>query len=328
MTVSVIIPTYNRPLVLKQCLDCLMQQEPLPTQILVVDASVDTVTQQLCARYPKVTYLRNPAGRGNTPNSRNLALKACKGDIIAFLDDDAFAHPGWLANMVETYRDPACGGVAGRALNHVKGEESQGLEEIGKLKSDGTLTGNFAANPGRIIEVDHMIGCNMSLRREIIARLGGFRDDFHAGPFGICEETEICVRAKRLGYRLFFNPAVCADHMGAQQPGGKRFSPKYTYFHAKNNLVMLIRNWGLGTVVWRHLFIVSKNCNVQAARKVAGAVAHLICGLVGLAVGLVVGIAFMFKSGYQPEQTNLKGRELTRLLSKEHDSILDDNSDH
>ena len=126
-------------------------------------------------------YLHNTHGRGNTPNSRNLALKHATGDILAFLDDDAFVHEGWAENLRESYEDPAVGGVAGRALNGQPGEASTGLDVIGKFLPDGRLTGNFAADPGRVVEVDHMIGCNMSMRASVVGQLGGFRDDMRPG---------------------------------------------------------------------------------------------------------------------------------------------------
>src|SRR5437764_1502424 len=129
-SISVIIPTYNRPDCVHRCVECLIAQSPMPTQIIVVDASIDFRTQDAIGNLPGVLYLRNAEGRGNTPSSRNMALKQCTGDIIAFLDDDAFVHPGWAANMLATYEDPTVAGVAGRALNNQPGETTTGVNEI------------------------------------------------------------------------------------------------------------------------------------------------------------------------------------------------------
>src|SRR5579862_3273563 len=166
MRLSVMIPTYNRPDCIRRCLACLAQQVPPPDQVIVVDAATNDLTREAVAEFPGVEYVANPAGRRNTPNSRNVAVRRSTGDIIASLDDDAYAHPGWVAAILKTYRDPTIAGVAGRALNNQPGEATRGLDEIGKLRRNGTVSGNFAADPGRIVEVDHMIGCNMSFRRE------------------------------------------------------------------------------------------------------------------------------------------------------------------
>lgn len=315
MTLSVIIPTYNRPDCVRRCLECLMAQEPRPDQIIVVDASPDTRTREVVAEFAGVEYIANPAGRGNTPNSRNKALAQSRGDIIAFLDDDAFVHPGWSAALLKTYKDETVAGVAGRALNHQPGEETRGVDEIGLLKANGELTGNFAADPGGIVEVDHGIGCNMSLRRSVIEELGGFRDDFRAGPFGLCEETELCLRARKAGYRMVFNPAVCCDHIGAAQPGGRRFSVKYDYYIARNTLVMLLRIYGpLATVVWRYLgrSLVIHGV-LEFLRRIAAAVARLAVLLAGTATGLAAGLWLALTQGTGPIR---RGREADELREK------------
>ena len=315
MTITVIIPTYNRPECVRANLTRLLAQSEPPEQTIVVDASPDDRTGQVAAEFAGVVYLRNPGGRGNTPNSRNLALKHAEGDILAFLDDDAFVHDGWAENLRRSYTDPSLGGVAGRALNGQPGEENTGLDAIGKFLPDGRLTGNFAADPGRVVEVDHMIGCNMSMRGSVVAQLGGFRDDMPPGPFGICEETELCIRAKRLGYRLIFNPQVCADHVGALQPGGRRFSPKYGFYHAKNNFVMVIRNYGVGTLAMRHVLAIARQSGREFARKVGGALAHLICSATGLAAGFVVGVYWRSRTGLSPVRSDAEGRLIGSKLN-------------
>lgn len=316
MTISVIIPTYNRSQCIGENLTRLRQQTPPPEQIIVVDASPDDRTEQVVAGFPGVVYLRNAAGRGNTPRSRNLALRRATGEILAFLDDDAYVHPGWTANLAASYADASVAGVAGRALNGQPGEEAYGADQIGRFLPDGRLTGNFAADPGRIIEVDHMIGCNMSLRASVVARLGGFRDDMRPGPFGICEETEICLRARRLGCRFIFNPAVCADHVGARQPGGRRFSPKYSYYHVKNNFVMVIRNYGPGGLAARHVAGIGWQVGREFVRKVGGALAHLVYSGVGLVSGLLSGLYWLGRTGLDPTRQDEQGRAIREHLGR------------
>ena len=321
MTISVIIPTYNRSQCIEENLSRLQAQVPPPEQVIVVDASTDDLTERAVAGFPGVLYLRNPAGRGNTPASRNLALRHATGEILAFLDDDAYVHPGWTANLISSYADATVAGVAGRALNGQPGEESHGVDQIGRFLPDGRLTGNFAADPGRIVEVDHMIGCNMSLRASVVARLGGFRDDMRPGPFGICEETELCIRARRMGGRLVFNPAVCADHVGARQPGGKRFSPKYSYYHVKNNFVMVIRNYGLGALAARHVVGIGRQVGREFVRKVGGAVAHLVYSGVGLVSGLAVGAYWLGRTGRDPARQDAPAQAIRAQLGGRDEDV-------
>jgi len=317
MTVSVIVPTYNRPDCVRRCIECLLEQTPQPDQIIIVDASPDTRTRDAVAEYPGVVYLFNESGRGNTPNSRNAALEIAFGEIIAFLDDDAYVMSGWLPNMVETFEsDPKIGGVAGRALRLQPGEENIGKDRIGLLTANGILTGNFAAEPGKWVEVDHMIGCNMALRGDIIATLGGFKDDDHIGPYCICEETEICLRAKRLGYRLVFNPAVCAEHVGAVKPAGPRFNMAYIFWHCRNNLVMLFRNYGLGIIVWRHIGFMIVKCFGSCLKRIWHALVHLGSEYLGLMAGFFAGIYLLLKTGAKPERNDAKGRRIREAMQR------------
>lgn len=188
-TATVIIVTYTRPDCVKTCLERLRKQTRLPEQVVVVDASADDHTKAICADFPESLYVRNrPGGYGSQARSRNIGLQQATGEIIAFIDDDSFAHPTWLEELVKPYDDPAVGGVGGRALRNQPGEDKEGVDQIGKLLPNGDLTGNFAADPGENLEIDHAIGCNMSFRREIIESLGGFRELFPG--VALREETD------------------------------------------------------------------------------------------------------------------------------------------
>src|ERR1700722_19938406 len=100
LTTSVIVVTLNRPDYMRRCLDCLVSQEPPPDQIIVVDASKDDLTEKVVETYPGVLYLRNTNGFGRMTASRNIGVKQAIGEIIAFVDDDAFAHPAWLLTLL------------------------------------------------------------------------------------------------------------------------------------------------------------------------------------------------------------------------------------
>ncbi|MGH7213845.1 MAG: glycosyltransferase family 2 protein [Tepidisphaeraceae bacterium] len=318
MTLSVIVVTLNRPDCVRRCLTRLVAQDPLPDQVIVVDASADDLTRDVVREFPGVLYLRNENGFGRMTRSRNIGLERAKGDIIAFLDDDAFAHDGWSANLLQTYRDGGAevGAVGGRALNNNPGEDKQGVDRIGKLSRSGSLTGYFAADPGRVIEVDHVMGCNMSYRREVIARLGGFREDY-PGISGLREDSDMCLRVKRLGYRILFNPLAVVDHLGAPQAVGKRFDLRYAYFSHRNHMVLLARNFGLVSgVLWRGIIRESFDAAVECAKRIAGAAARLFVQAAGTVVGLIGAVMLLIKTGRDPVRHDAEGRKLTAMLSR------------
>ncbi|HTW94788.1 MAG TPA: glycosyltransferase family 2 protein, partial [Tepidisphaeraceae bacterium] len=122
-SLTVIVVTLNRPDCVRRCLECLESQAPPADQIIVVDASSDDRTRAVVAEFDGVVYLRNDKGFGRMTASRNIGLQRATGDIVAFIDDDAFVHPGWLAELLEPYGDSKVGAVGGRALNNQPDEE-------------------------------------------------------------------------------------------------------------------------------------------------------------------------------------------------------------
>lgn len=314
MRVSVLIITLNRPDWLQKCLECLHAQSPPPDQILVVDSSPDDRTAEVVAGFPDVLYLRNPNGFGRMTASRNIGLQSATGDILAFLDDDAFAHPGWLSALKEGFCDPKVGAVGGRALNNQPGEATRGVEEIGQLKPNGALTGNFAADPGKIIEVRHVMGCNMAFRREVVAQLGGFREDY-GGISGVREDTDMCLRVGQLGYKILFVPAACVDHLGAPQAVGQRFDTRYAFASERNHLTLLLRNFGLfSPLVWRYLFGMLLRAGTDFCRRIGGAFVRLGATLSGAFVGFFSGLCLLLRAGRDPVRHDSEAEALRSAL--------------
>ncbi|GAA3751007.1 hypothetical protein GCM10022240_00300 [Microbacterium kribbense] len=243
LRVSVVVATYGRPNHIRTCLTRLSELITAPFEVVVVDGSPDTLTRDVVAEFPDVAYLRNDLGRGTTPESRQIGFAATTGEVIAFVDDDAFVEPEWLDELVAGYYDSAIVGVGGRALNGIEGEDTRGLDEIGRLLPDGRLTGNFAADPGRIVDVDHLLGANMSFLRSAIDAIGGIRGNYPGTC--LCEESDISLRLARAGGRLVFAPRAIVHHVAAPYGiGGRRFDRRWLYYSRRNHIVMLARVFG------------------------------------------------------------------------------------
>jgi len=256
MSVSVVVITFERPDFVARCLDHLRAQTYPPIEIVVIDSSLSVDTEQLIrARFPGVTYRRSSAGAGAMATARDIGFRMTRGEILAFIDDDAFAEPDWLENLVPHYRDPEVGGVGGRQVRGQLGEISAGVEAIGRLRPDGTLTGNFAADPGRPVEVDHMLGANMSFRRSVIEQIGGIRDGY--GGTCVREETDLCLRVAHAGFRLMYTPDAVVEHVAAPYAKGQRFDLRYAYWDQKNHVIVLIRNFGLFDPIVRRYLLTS-----------------------------------------------------------------------
>jgi GT2 family glycosyltransferase len=250
LTTSVVVVTYERPTFVRRCLEQLLSQTVRPIEIFVVDSSASDHTARLVAEeFPSVHYAVCPAGVGATATARNIGYHLSSGEVLAFVDDDAFAEPDWLERLLPFYDDPSVGGVGGRQIRKQPGELDEGRDAIGLLLPDGTMTGNFAADPGHPVDVDHLLGANMSFRRAAIDQVGGIRD----GYSGTCirEETDISFQVARAGYRLVYTPDAVVEHVAGPYAKGQRFDLRYAYWAQKNHLILLIRNFGFRAPVVR-----------------------------------------------------------------------------
>ncbi len=321
LSVTVIVVTFERPDCVERCLSCLDGQSRKADQIIVVDASHTNTTREIVSRHPSVLYLRNENGRGRMTQSRNIGLRSAESTIIAFIDDDAFAHEDWLLHLISTYRESTIGAVGGRALNNQPGEEHIGVDRIGQITRNGEIEGNFAADPGKCLYVDHIIGCNMSFRREVLAELGGFREDY-PGISGLGEDTDMSLRVSKLGYKIVFNPAAKCDHIGAPQPLGRRFDVRWEYFNKRNTMCMLVRNYGLFSS--RTLRFFAKNTMTAPLtwmQRLAGASARLMAIELGAVTGIIAGVILTIRTGDSFKRRDPNGVSVSEALLKNSSKV-------
>lgn len=241
---SVVIATYRRPQHVRECLAHLARQTVAPARIIVVDASPDSLTREVVADFPGVEYRRNEKGIGSTATSRAIGIADVEEDVVAFIDDDAYAEPEWLENLLRQYADERVAAVGGRARNGQPGEEHEGIGRIGLLLPDGRLTGFFAADSGTQVEVDHLLGANMSVRTRAVHELGGIRD-FYPGTC-LREETDIALRMRRAGMTIVYTPDAVVRHVAGEYARGRRFDARYRYYGMRNHVVLLATTLGYG----------------------------------------------------------------------------------
>lgn len=102
--VSVIVPTYKRKDTLRSSLDSLLSQSYSPVEIIVVDDNADiewnNYVQDIIKEYPSVVYICNSKNLGSA-ESRNVGVRAAKGDYITFLDDDDIYLPEKIDNQLQ-----------------------------------------------------------------------------------------------------------------------------------------------------------------------------------------------------------------------------------
>ena len=312
LRVTVVVITYMRPGPLKKCLEHLAQQTQPADQLIVVDASPDGESQAVASAVPGVEYMRNPNGAGNMTNSRNVALASATGDLIAFLDDDAYPAPDYVEQLRRAYQDSSIGLACSRTLNGQPGEDRIGMDRIGKFdERDGTLSGNFAADPGTaVVDIDHGIGATMSFRRSTLLDLGGFREDFR-GISGVREDADAFLRARALGYRAVFISSAVAEHVAAPQARGKRFDRRYQLWAGRNHAILLVNNYGVAAPILRRSVatVVSNELRDQS-HSVPRRVARAGIGLGGMLLGVWVALR---NHGWRPQTPRREDADAEQL---------------
>jgi glycosyltransferase involved in cell wall biosynthesis len=112
LTCSVVVPTRRRAGLLADCLAALRVQHTAPLEILVVDNSSGDAATRAAADHAGARYIHVP--NGALCAARNVGARAARGDVVAYVDDDAVAEPEWIAALLTGFTDSAVGAVTGR----------------------------------------------------------------------------------------------------------------------------------------------------------------------------------------------------------------------
>lgn len=234
------VATYRRPDHLRTCLEHLQRQTTRPNRIVVVDASPDELTHSVVNEFPRVEYRRNDLGIGTLAASRAIGTADAAEDVVLFIDDDAYAEPEWVERMLAAYDHVGVGAVGGRARMTADVEEN--VDRIGRFLPNGRLTGNFAADPGRTIYADHMLGANMSVRTDVLRSFGGIHDYYP----GTClrEDSDLAFRVRKSGHHIVYAPDAIVLHVAGQYSKGARFDLRYRFYGARNHILLLTTTLG------------------------------------------------------------------------------------
>ena len=195
-TLSVVICAYTeeRWPDLEAAVASVQRQDLAARDIIVVSDYNDALLERAREAFGGVRVVANSEAKGLS-GAANTGITASSGAIVAFLDDDAMAEPGWIRHLLAPYADPLVLGVGGLVVPRWDDARPAWLPEEFDWVVGCTYTGH-RSNPG---PVRNLIGANMSVRRDVVMKVGGFRHSLgrtESVPAG-CEETEFFIRASR-----------------------------------------------------------------------------------------------------------------------------------
>lgn len=168
--VSVVVPVRNARATLEKCLEALLGQDYPPDRneiILVDNGSVDGSTR-VGGGLKRVRWLSEPSPGAYA--ARNRGAFCARGDVIAFIDADCIAHPGWLSGIAASFRDPDAAVLLGH--RRLPGGRLLALIEAYESTKDRTVL------EGTDTELYYGYTNNMAVRRAVFEELGPFADLF------------------------------------------------------------------------------------------------------------------------------------------------------
>ena len=214
--VDIVILTYNGLNDTSECLDSLRSLDYPSYRITVVDNnSQDGSRDILPARFPQVNYIYSDTNL-RFAGGNNLALRKTLQENFQYallLNNDTVVEPDFLSKMVELAEAKAEIGMVGAKMYYYHhpdiiwfagGKADMRIARMRHLGIGKADQGQF----DQIRPVDFLNGACVLIRCEILREIGLFDESFYL--YG--EDLDLCLRATKAGYQLYFQPAARIKH--------------------------------------------------------------------------------------------------------------------
>lgn len=214
--ISVIVCTRDRPLSLERCLRALAHLDYPTYEVVVVDnCSTDTRVAEVITQ-SGFRYVRED--RPGLDWARNCGVQEARYEIVAYIDDDALASPGWLRGVAYGFENPEVMAVTGIVLPAEL--ETQAQNDFERY---GGMNKGFSGYTVDRDELDHQallwasnwgIGANMAFRRRLFKAIGDFDVALDVGtPTNGGGDIEFFYRTVAAGHLLRYEPAAMVRHV-------------------------------------------------------------------------------------------------------------------
>jgi N-acetylglucosaminyl-diphospho-decaprenol L-rhamnosyltransferase len=281
--VSVIIVSYNTQEKLERCLDCLVgtpKHESVHEVIVVDNASKDGSASMVETQFPQVQLIRATQNLG-FGKANNLGADRATGDILLFLNSDAYADPQSVDQLAAAFDDSDIIAAGGRLLNpdRTLQESVAGRLTLGAVLLEQLFLDRLARPFGKsywrtrllpdepVVVVDQVMGACLAVRRQSFPR-------FDPRFFLYCEDTELCARLSKHGKIAYVRDAVFVHELGSSSKASRwravaRYNiGKETYFRIHHGALSKVICFALNRL---------------------GALLRVLVGLPGLLIGVIFG---------------------------------------
>jgi glycosyltransferase involved in cell wall biosynthesis len=237
---SVVIPTRNRPDLLKSCLDRILNNSTLPNQIIIVDSSDSDQRANEVSSDTRIVYQKTEIKSAAVQRNIGIELVSEPTKYLAFLDDDVQIDSNYFAKLIDTLNSTGAIGVSGLAVNpKVKNTSNFLIQSFSRFflndsKKSGIILRSAINIPvkdrsDRPIKAQWLIGCSIWNYNRV--KLLRFEKDFFGQSLG--EDVIFSLKASEFG-SLFVDTSVKICHLETEimRPNSEEF----TYMWVTNRL--------------------------------------------------------------------------------------------
>jgi GT2 family glycosyltransferase len=239
--IAAVVCTRDRFPLLRRAVRSLLRQDLARDryEVLVVDnGSSDATGGYLAALHRAGRVRALHEDRPGLSRARNRALAATAAPLVAFLDDDAEAAPGWLRALIDAFAaEPRAACVGGPVRLRWTAPPPPWWEPALDEVMSGVDLGprrafvSFPRTP---------YGTNIAFRGDVFRRLGGFREDLgrKGARLAAGEEAELCLRLEAAGQRILYEPAASVLHLAAPERACLDYIRRRAFAHGRSHALL------------------------------------------------------------------------------------------
>jgi glycosyltransferase involved in cell wall biosynthesis/GT2 family glycosyltransferase len=236
--VSIVVNTYNRAEQLERCIESLEGQTYRNFEVVVVNGPSTDNTITAMERFGETIKLLQTESRVLSL-SRNCGIQAASGELIAFIDDDAIAHPDWLDAAIPAFDDPEVGSVGGLVY-----AMSDGRVEFGNGQLDrNAFVRAVNPEPGTAWDwsdgwLNTVRGCNCVFRATALRDIGGFDEEIEYYH----DEADVVMRLRLAGFKTVHRPRAIVYHEAAYSHNRSSRHDLNWFAIVKNGIYVPLKN--------------------------------------------------------------------------------------